>query len=613
MDPAFPMAIGGPAGADATTSDPLVGTVVGSFRIVRLLGRGGMGAVYAAEHPVIGSRVAIKFLHESLSNNPDLVARFYDEARAVNLIGHENIVGIFDLSMLPPHRYFIVMEYLDGPTLAQALRSGPLPAHEARDVLLQLCDALQCAHEKGVVHRDLKPDNVFLLQRRGRDAFVKLVDFGIAKLRDTREGSHTAPGILVGTPEYMAPEQCEDRPVDARSDVYALGVMAYQLFTGMLPHGGSSVPQILLAHLKEPPRPLRSIDPSIPPMVEEAVLRAMAKRPEDRFPDMAGFARALREAPLGGVGPVAAVASASPAATPAATPAVAAAGRWPVAVRAAGDAQERLGTATRLTRAGLYVEAPPPYPAPFARVELSIARDGGTPLKVAGDVVRVVAPTESAASGLPPGFAVQLHVAAPEDRAALARLAGADAGVPPAAPASAASAERWLEDLHARASGGHYEVLGLPLDADMRDVQSRARSLRVELESMRQRSLSPRHAALVAPLLERVALAGAVLGVVSERLAHDARRGNHLGVARCVATGMPEAAVAQRRAEFLRERPGAAARAQPCVSRAKVARAVGNLAFALAQYEEALGVDPLDLDLHREYWQLRREVEGGRR
>ena len=141
-----------------------MGSTVGSFRVVRALGRGGMGTVYLAEHPVIGSRVAIKFLHESMAANPELVARFYDEARAVNRIGHENIVAIFDLSMLPPNRYYIVMEYLDGDALSAL---APPRAHgrsaEAVAILLQLCDALQCAHERGVVHRDLKPDNVFVV------------------------------------------------------------------------------------------------------------------------------------------------------------------------------------------------------------------------------------------------------------------------------------------------------------------------------------------------------------------------------------------------------------------------------------------------------------------
>jgi serine/threonine-protein kinase len=197
-----------------------------------------MGTVYLAEHPVIGSRVAVKFLHETMASDPAVVARFYDEARAVNLIGHENIVGIYDLSVLPPSRYYFVMEYLEGDTLQVLLRKGKLAPAVAKDVLLQMCDALQGAHDRGVVHRDMKPENVFLVRRRKKSHFVKIVDFGIAKLRDAGRARTTAAGFIVGTPEYMSPEQCEEGTIDARTDVYALGVMAFEFVTGRLPSRG---------------------------------------------------------------------------------------------------------------------------------------------------------------------------------------------------------------------------------------------------------------------------------------------------------------------------------------------------------------------------------------
>jgi serine/threonine protein kinase len=279
----------------ASPPDPLIGSRVGSFHVVRLLGRGGMGTVYLAEHPVIGSKVAVKFLHDSMASDPATVARFFDEARAVNLIGHENIVGIYDLSMLPPNRYFFVMEYLEGETLQALLRAGPVEPSVARDVLLQMCDALQCAHEHGVVHRDLKPENVFLVQRRGKSHFVKLVDFGIAKLRQRGSAAKTQAGFIVGTPEYMAPEQCEDGVIDARTDVYALGAMAFELATGRLPFQGKTVTQLLLAHLKEPPPAPSSLAP-VPKPLEVAILRALEKDPGRRFQDMTSFAAALRAA-----------------------------------------------------------------------------------------------------------------------------------------------------------------------------------------------------------------------------------------------------------------------------------------------------------------------------
>jgi serine/threonine-protein kinase len=580
-------------GEELRSTDPLVGSTVGSFRVVRALGRGGMGTVYLAEHPVIGSRVAIKFLHESMAASPELVARFYDEARAVNRIGHENIVGIFDLSMLPPNRYYIVMEYLDGDALSALLRRGAMPVGEAVTILLQLCDALQCAHERGVVHRDLKPDNVFVARRRGAP-FVKLLDFGIAKLRDAPPGAQTAAGMIVGTPEYMAPEQCENRPVDARTDVYALGVMAYQMFAGVLPFAGS-ITQLLLAHVHEAPRPPRSVNGSLSPALDDAVLRALRKRPEDRFPDMASFAEAL--------------ASGREAAAPVAQGSPPTPNRASLRVQLAGEPQARSFPAAEITRGGVYLESGPPLPAPFSRAVVSVPDGGSGSAPVPAEVVRVVQPAEAKAWGMAAGFALQFLPATPAERAALERLAGGTPAASRAEPSDTAAAAL-LDALETHSGGSHYEFLGLPLDAELKEVQSRARALRVQLENLRGRKLSPRHAARVAPLLARVAFAADVIGVASERLAYDARSGNHLGVARCIASGLPEALVAQRRQEFLRERPGSEERVRQCLSRAKVARAVGNLPFARAQYEEALAADPLDLDIHREYWALRRDLEG---
>ena len=589
--------------------DPLVGSAVGSFRVVRLLGRGGMGTVYLAEHPVIGSRVAIKFLHESMATSPELVARFYDEARAVNRIGHENIVGIFDLSMLPPNRYYIVMEYLDGEALSSLLRQGAVSLDEGLAILGQLCDALHCAHERGVVHRDLKPDNVFVLRRRGA-AFVKLLDFGIAKLRDAPAGGQTAAGMIVGTPEYMAPEQCDNRAVDARTDVYALGVMAYQMLAGVLPFSGS-IAQLLVAHLQETPRPPRSVNGLLPPALDDAILKAMRKRPEDRFDDMQAFGAALSRARAAAAAEAPA-ASPSPPASPAPEPAVAPPARIPlptVRVLFDGQSEPREFPATQLSRSGVYLESGAPLPAPFARVSVEVPGGGEGASLVPGVVVRVVEPAEAQAWGMAAGFALQFHPSTNAERAALERLAGGPSSTPRSEP-SDESAAALLDALDGKSTGTHYEFLGLPLDAELKDVQSRARSLRVQLERLRGRKLSARHAGLVAPLLTRVTFAADVIGVASERLAYDVRCGNHLGVARCIAAGLPEALLAQRRLEFLREHPGATELARKCLSRAKVARSLGNKDFARAHYEEALAADPLDLDAHREYWALRREADG---
>ncbi|MGA8891368.1 MAG: serine/threonine protein kinase, partial [Anaeromyxobacteraceae bacterium] len=237
---------------------------------------------------------------------------------------------------------------------------------------------------------------------------------------------------------------------------------------------------------------------------------------------------------------------------------------------------------------------------------------GGEATPIPAEVVRVVQPSDAKAWGMAPGFALQFLPSTPAERAAMDRLVGATpAPVRPEPGDDAAAA--FLDALQAHSTRTHYELLGLPPDAELKEVQSRARSLRVQLERLRDRKLSPRHAGMVAPLLARVILAADVVGSAAERLAYDAGIGNLAGVARCIAAGLPERLLAERRQEFLRSRPGAEERARACLSRAKVARAVGNLAFARAQYEEALGADPLDLDAHRDYWALRRELDGAPR
>ena len=200
-----------------TPKDALIGQQVGSYKILKLLGTGGMGSVYLGEHSGIGSRVAIKFLHEHLSSNADLVQRFYAEARAVNVIGHANIVSIFDMNVLPPNRYYLVMEYLEGNSLESQV-GGSMPMTRAVPILAQVCDALDQAHELGVVHRDLKPENLMLVKRGRQEDFVKILDFGIAKLQSTMSNRKTATGVIIGTPDYMAPEQAGGDAIDGRTD-----------------------------------------------------------------------------------------------------------------------------------------------------------------------------------------------------------------------------------------------------------------------------------------------------------------------------------------------------------------------------------------------------------
>src|SRR5687767_7721875 len=205
----------------------MLGQIIGNYRITRLIGAGGMGKVYAASQPSIGARVAIKVLSADLAGDQELVERFFAEARAVNLIRHENIVNILDLARLADGRPYIVMEFLDGSPLAGLLSQlGQIPLGTLARWTLEVLAGLGAAHAKSVVHRDLKPDNIFIT-RHGR---AKILDFGVAKLAsEQRDGvSRTRAGSLLGTPHYMSPEQAQSLPTDARADIYAVGVILYE-------------------------------------------------------------------------------------------------------------------------------------------------------------------------------------------------------------------------------------------------------------------------------------------------------------------------------------------------------------------------------------------------
>ncbi len=286
-------------------SDLLIGQTIGNYLVTQKLGEGGMGAVYLAEHPTIGKKVALKVLHSEFSGNAEVAERFFHEAKAVNDIGHPNIVDIHDYGVLQAgagreQLVYFIMEYLAGLTLSDLIRAeAPLPPERAFPIALQVADALSASHKCGIVHRDLKPDNIILLQR-GRDRdFVKLLDFGIAKLTgDAAGSSRTRTGIVMGTPAYMSPEQCEGRgSVDLRTDVYALGIVVYEMLTGRVPFIGEGYGEILVQHLTQPPVPPSQYR-MLPPHVEAVVLKALEKRAELRYPTMEEMMRALAD-PVG--------------------------------------------------------------------------------------------------------------------------------------------------------------------------------------------------------------------------------------------------------------------------------------------------------------------------
>ena len=269
----------------------MLGRVLGNrYRVLSRLGEGGMGTVYLCEHAVLQRRFAVKVLRPDLAAEAELVDRFRNEAIAASRIGQENVVDVLDFGTEEDGALYYVMEALDGRSLGAVIREdGPLPVARALDVLDQLCRALGAAHARGVVHRDVKPDNVFLVRREGAGERVKILDFGISHVPAPGGERITRAGALIGTPEYMAPEQATGSAVDARSDVYAVGVLAFEMLTGTLPIVEKTAIATLVAHQTRTPDPPSARVAAIPPEVDALVLRALAKCPGDRFESMEVF------------------------------------------------------------------------------------------------------------------------------------------------------------------------------------------------------------------------------------------------------------------------------------------------------------------------------------
>jgi serine/threonine-protein kinase len=269
--------------------DELIGkTIAGSYTIVRVLGEGGMGRVYEARHTRIqGKRFAVKMLHPEYTRQPDVLTRFQREAEAAATIDSPYVVDVYDVDRTPDGRAFLVAEYLEGKEFAAYLDEvGKMSVGPAVRIVRQICKALAAAHDKGVVHRDMKPENVFLTGDLGQPV-AKVIDFGISKLGDAGGSSLTKTGMIMGTPSYMAPEQARGERVDHRADIYAVGAILYCALTGQRPFDRGDPTATLTAVLtQDPPRP-RSLEASIPEPLEMIIQRAMAKRPVDRYASMA--------------------------------------------------------------------------------------------------------------------------------------------------------------------------------------------------------------------------------------------------------------------------------------------------------------------------------------
>jgi serine/threonine-protein kinase len=281
--------------------DPLIGrTLTGGYVILELVGIGGMGRVYRAEQTNLGRTVAVKIIHPHLVGEENAAARFITEARAASRLNHPNSVAVIDFGKTQDGQLYLVMEFLRGRDLARvAYEEGPLSFRRIVNVLRQTLAALSEAHHLGIIHRDLKPENIILEPMRTGGDFVKVVDFGLAKVRETEATpSITSPGIVCGTPEYMSPEQGRGDPIDARSDLYAVGVIFFQMLTGRLPFEAESPTQVVLMHISSPPPDPRKMAPDrqIPEALINVLMMALAKDPEHRFRDCDEFSAALADA-----------------------------------------------------------------------------------------------------------------------------------------------------------------------------------------------------------------------------------------------------------------------------------------------------------------------------
>jgi serine/threonine protein kinase len=355
----------------------LIGQIVdGRYRIERIVGRGGMGTVYACRHVVVGKEFAIKVLRPGIERSEEILQRFIREAQAANAVQSRHICAMSDFGQLPSGAFYVVMDLLHGMSLTRALREKKLQRDDINHVFSQVAETLEKAHRAGIIHRDLKPDNVVLVHDDGDPYFVKLVDFGIAKLIHHQASSLTETGVILGTPYYMSPEQARGEAVDHRSDIYALGVMMYRAFTGKLPFIADTAMGVLTRHLTEQPElPSRIAD--VDRRLEQIILRCMEKKPVDRFQNMADLAAALRAVDDGRV----------PESAPTVDERSPLFGQLPLGRAEAGDDSDSVPTPTKIATPQAHrastppvaprrAPQPPPGPAP---PEVVVAQSGDYP------------------------------------------------------------------------------------------------------------------------------------------------------------------------------------------------------------------------------------------
>lgn len=606
------------------------GDRIGTFKLQKLLGRGSSSDVFLAENEVTQAIAAVKVLRPELHDDPEMVRRFESEARTTNLVRHEHIVEIFDIGIHAGWQHYILLEHLEGVTVAKLLEYDVDPTLAVR-LVLQLCAGLGAAHAKGVVHRDLKPANIFVVRRAGL-AHAKLVDFGMAHRAQLQEGeARTQIGSILGTALYMSPEQTLGGTIDGRTDIYSLGVVMYELATGALPFEGKGPVEVMRAHLNQAPRPPRQLKPGISPAYEAVILRCLAKEPAQRWASMADLGRAIVAALDGRTQP-----GGTPAVGRAATPRVTAKLESPranelpttpagVTTRSgiAGSGVRRrariptsfgvqvfaehgglLGDAliTDVSLGGAFVRTSLMLPL-FSRVRLVGSSSAG-PLDVTAEIVRLELDDSQQR-----GFGVRFLALARETQRVLEAL-HTRVLAPPTGDVGDPQAEAVLETFEPRAAKGHYELIGVPKDSTTRRIRDVCERLAEEMMAKRFPKLTAAQAARFEALRMRLTEAEEELIDPARRALYDAVSGNVLGVLRCITEGLDLAQLDGLRAKFLLARPDAEAKARVPLEAAAKAEREGNLDAAMQAIADALCIDPLNLALHRQAGQLRSKVRG---
>lgn len=616
----------------AAPRDPQ-GAMAGSYRIARPMAQGTMGIVYLAEHPRIGAKAAVKVLREELAGDRGLVDRFVEEARAAAVIRHPNMVRYYDLVYLPDGRPATVMELLDGRGLDQALASGAFPLAEAIDLVSQVCAVLASTHARGAVHRDIKAEHVLLAKGQDGRERAKVLDFGLAAV-----AGRSLPTIP-GKPHYLAPELIRGEEIDARADFYAVGVLAYQLLAGRFPFQGRSPREIARKHVYEP------VDPEpLPAAARDLVLKLLAKGREGRFADDAALASALRalEASLGlrTAAPLSRAGRDAPTEPDLApflfadTPEPGRAPAWPSESEppseetpepAEIDGADSMADpipdpivdppdeVVDVTVVQQTLPEPPPPTAEWKAPETAEPAPGGAGGSPAGPLSGERPPGDSVEEALLPDLSADRAIGdSPTlpgvEFSQVARALGGGAE-DASAERGAAPGSRLLARFLELSERDHYSFLSIPEDADSDQVKDGCARVEQELLALRDQ-VWPAQRPQVVALLGRLERARRVLDDLEARAAYDARRGNHRGVARCMAAGLAPARVDKLRQDYIRRSPELVDRARKLAQEAQEHAENGGVERAALVFSQALALDPLSRELQRRLEELLQPGDG---